>query len=729
MAIQTATLHAWPQAYQRHQAMEKLEGMIHSLSLSKPEDKQLASCLLPLLHALNWDGDVRHLSEALPFKPERMDVEAFQATMANLGYSVSHHELSLDKLDKRLLPCLFVPENGAPVVLLHYEHNDVWTVYDSREQRILSYSSSPQGMAYFFAPFAATQTIPTPHRYGWLGFWQMTKRFRPIAIQLFIISCVLSIVVLATPLFIMGVYDHVLGDSSFMTLEYFILGIALALTAEAGFRSLRANMLSYFAARVDALMSTSIFERLLYLPPSLTERAPIASQIARIRDFDSVREFLTSPIAITWLELPFSLLFIGVIYLVAGQLAYVPLAALGGYLLMIVLVRPVVKKRLAASSMTGMQRHELMMETIAKMESIHTNRANTKWQERFRATSGAACLENFRATMTLHIIETLSYVFMMGAAIGTLSFGVYQVMEGHITSGALIATMMLTWRVIGPLQTICSSMARMDHVTSSITQIQRLLELIPEHNPRHIVKPLRNVQGKVTFNRVSLRYSADAEPAVLGVNFEIQPGEVIAIKGDNGSGKSSLLKLITGMYRPQSGTILLDDMDIRQFDPLELRHVIAYVPQGADFFTGTIAENLRLANPEANEKDIISALMKACAYDEIKNLPEGVNTMLQEDASEQFSFMLLQRLNLARAYIKDTPIVIFDEASYSLGAMSDEAFAESVRNMRGQRTVIMVTHREDHMQLADRLFVMDKGILTVSGKPTEVLNHLYGAKK
>ncbi len=729
MATQTATLHSWPQAYQRHQAIEKLETIIQSLALGKPEDKQLASCLLPLLHALNWDGEVRHLTEALPFKPERMDVDAFQETMANLGYHASHEALTLDRLDVRLLPCLFVPQDGDPIVVLHYEHNGVWTVYDSREQRILSYSRNPEGTAYFFAPFTSVPTVPMPHRYGWLGFWQMTKRFRPIAVQLFIISCVLSVIVLATPLFIMGVYDHVLGDSSFMTLEYFILGIALALAAEAGFRSLRANMLSYFAARVDALMSTSIFERLLYLPPSLTERAPIASQIARIRDFDSVREFLTSPIAITWLELPFSIVFIGVIYLIAGPLAYVPLAALGGYLLMIAIVRPIVKKRLAMASMTGMQRHELMMETIGKMEDIHTNRANAKWQERFRATSGAACLENFRATMILQIIETLSYMFMMGAAIGTLSFGVYEVMEGHITSGALIATMMLAWRVIGPLQTICSSMARMDHVTTSITQIQRLLELIPEHNPRHIVKPLRNVRGKVTFNRVSLRYSADAEPAVLGVSFEIQPGEVIAIKGDNGSGKSSLLKLITGMYRPQSGTIMLDDMDIRQFDPLELRHVLAYVPQGADFFSGTIAENLRLVNPEASEADIINALTKACAYEEIKHLPEGIHTMLQEDASEQLSFMLLQRLNLARAYIKDTPIVILDEASHSLGSINDEAFVESIKNMRGQRTVIMVTHREDHMQLADRLFVMDKGILTVSGKPAEVLNHLYGAKK
>jgi ATP-binding cassette subfamily C protein LapB len=208
-----------------------------------------------------------------------------------------------------------------------------------------------------------------------------------------------------------------------------------------------------------------------------------------------------------------------------------------------------------------------------------------------------------------------------------------------------------------------------------------------------------------------MRYMADAEPALLGVGFKIEAGQVAAVRGANGSGKSTLLKMIMGLYAPQSGCVRLDGIDIRQRDPMLLRRAICYVPQNAQFFPGTIRDNLLLCVPDVTDVEIENALIMSCAADEIASMPKGLDTIIAGDGSENVSFLLKQRLNLARAYLRPASIMLFDEASHSLGAENDKIFRENIELWRGQRTIVMVTHREDHARMADKVLTLDRGEL------------------
>jgi len=292
--------------------------------------------------------------------------------------------------------------------------------------------------------------------------------------------------------------------------------------------------------------------------------------------------------------------------------------------------------------------------------------------------------------------------------------------------------MILVWRVLAPLQTAFVSLTRLTQVKSSISQINNLMNIRGERDQHAIVNPIKQMEGFVTFARVSIRYSPESDPALVGVSFELEPGEVLCIVGGNGSGKSTALKLLAGMYAPQAGSIRIDNMDIRQMDTVELRHAVAYVPQIVQFFYGTIAQNLRLAHPTATLEDLYAACERAEVLDDILALEqgsgkwrrEGFEVRIGDQSSGQMPTSLLQRLNLARGYLKKSPIILFDEPGNGLDFKGDQAFMRTVDAMRGETTVLMVTHRPSHLKLADKILWLEYGNVRAFGPAAEVLQQM-----
>ena len=219
---------------------------------------------------------------------------------------------------------------------------------------------------------------------------------------------------------------------------------------------------------------------------------------------------------------------------------------------------------------------------------------------------------------------------------------------------------------------------------------------------------------------MSLRYSNDTDPALVGVSFEVQPGEVVAITGRNGSGKSTVLKLLLGLYAAQAGSIRIDNTDIRQIDPIELRHAIAYVPQVCNLFFGSVAQNLRLASPTATDADIRWACEQADVWNEIMALPRGIETRVGDSSSDHLPASFVQKLSLTRAYLKRSPLMLFDEPVNGLDFEGDRTFMQAVETLRGQSTIMMVTHRPSHLKIADRILVFDAGYLRLAGPADEV---------
>ena len=313
---------------------------------------------------------------------------------------------------------------------------------------------------------------------------------------------------------------------------------------------------------------------------------------------------------------------------------------------------------------------------------------------------------------------------MFAAGILVLSVGVLHVWANTLSVGGLLALMILIWRVLTPIKILFSSQVRLKQISFSIGQINSLLALAPERETGAVAPVVAHLQGQVEFNKVSMRYGNEPTLALTNLNFVVKPGEVIAIVGRNGVGKTTLLKLLLGLYKPQAGTILFDGVDSRQLDPIELRQAISYVPQICQLFYGTVAQNLRLVSPLASDEMLRIAAEQANVLQDILALPDGFNTRLHDQDVNQCTASFLQRLSLARAYLKKSTLLLLDEPASTLDVASDTAFLKAIASFRTQSTIFMITHRPSHMRIADRIIWLQDGQIMMAGPTEQIWPHL-----
>ena len=676
-----------------------------------------AACLIPLLTALDWRGDPRRLAEALPHFASSIDLVGFRNVLADLGYATRKHSERLHRIDPRAMPCLFVPRHGAPMVVLREELEGI-RVFDSSKVRERTVTDrSLRGEVYFIESEITGASAAREPVDNWLG--GIARRFRGLVVHLFGLTFAMNLLALAVPFFIMTVYDKVIMSGSTELLSHLVVGVLLALFCDLGFRVLRARILSYIGARVDNLVGTAALKQILELPANFTETAPIGNQISRIREFESVREFFTGPMATVVLALPFVLLFVGVIAMVAGPVALVPAILIMMFVVLGLIIFPVMRARVSESSRSRSKRQSLLVEMLSKVRAIHQCSAGDVWLDRFREMSAEATYTGFRAAQISFLVQTISHVLMVLAGILTIGLGTLRVMDGDMTVGGLIATMALVWRVLSPLQLGFVTLTRVEQVRLGLKQMNQLMRMVTEHSSVHTMR--RTFQGRIAFHRVSFRYQGTTDPALLGVNFEVEPGDFVAVIGPNGCGKSTILKLIAGLYRPQAGMVAVDGIDIRQLDPIELRQNIGYLPQSCSLFHGTVAQNLRLANPNASEEDLRQACEEVGVLKDIEGLEDGFDTRIGDQQLQQLPSGFQQRLALARAMVTKAPIILLDEPGQALDDEGEAAFMNVLKSMRGKKTIFLVTYRPSHMRLADRMLVLDAGQVTLDGEPEQVL--------
>ncbi len=687
-------------------------------------DSEISACLLPLLAVLGWRGDPRHVAEALPHFTKIEDMGRLRAVLGNLNYASRKEKIALKELDPRLTPCLFKAKSGQTFVVLRREGTG-FLVLHGQDSKVRNLDPKEiTGTAYFVTPDEETNGDLRKAAAAGQWFQEVTRRFRGLVWQMLAITLVSNILAIAVPLFIMSVYDKVIGSHSYETLYFLLGGVCLALAADVSLRLLRARILAYIGGRIDMIIGTSTFQQVLYLPVYMTERASVGAQVARLRQFESIREFFTGPLAGVFLDLPFVLIFVLVIALIAGPLAWVPVALMAVFALAAVFILPLTRRQVASAGEARSQREAFMVEAISELRAIKSSAAEEVWSRRYRELSAKAALASFASGQSSQMIQTLAQFLMLSGGIATLGVGTLLVMNGTATVGALIASMALVWRILSPLQMAFLSATKLEQVGQGIKQINQLMRQKTERDPSCLVDHLRRMEGNITLDKVSLRYMTKSEPAVLGINLDIKPGEVIAITGGNGSGKSTILKLVAGLYEAQAGAVFIDGIDSRQMEVDELRNSISYVPQTCDLFYGTLAQNLRLANPIASDQDLAQAAMEAGLMEEILLFPDGFETRLTDQLQRQLPTGTKQKINLARAYVKKAPIFLLDEPASGLDNTADELLRKKIQQLRGKATTLMVTHRPSHMRLADRVVHLDGGRVSLSGPPDDVLPQL-----
>lgn len=674
-------------------------------------ETQYAACISPLLEALGWRGDAAQVIEAMPHFSSTMDLMDFRSSLANLNFESKPTKSTLSSLDGRLMPCLFDRKNGSVLVLFSTNKNGI-QAFDSATQENIDISKEEaegvQGTAFFFRPIDQEKIGQWSTGKDW--FQSVLARFMPLIRRILMMTFLLNLLALATPLFIMAVYDLVIGSGSFDTLNYLLVGVGLALLCDIGLRFMRGTMLAYIGARLDYIIGSAVLQKILSLPTAQTERTSLGSKMARFREFDMIREFFIGPMAIAFLELPFIFVFLIAIGLLGGSLVLVPIAMLLVYALIGFGLFPAIQRRVTQNIASTASKSSFITESLNSMRVIKQLGAEEVWLDRYRDISSVNARSNMRNSMVAASAQTFAHVLMVTSGVLTLALGISRVFEGSMSVGALVATMALVWRLLAPTQTLFLAFTKLQQVGISVKRLNQLFTMPSERNP-YTSSALKEFDGAISFSRVSFRYSADQDPAVMGIDLKINPGEVVAFAGGNSSGKSTLVKLLLGMYQPQVGSITIDGIDIRQIDPLDLRRSIGYMPQNCELFHGTIRQNLLLANSAATEEQVVEACEWANLAKDINALPDQYDTRIGDQILRQLPAGFQQRLIMARAFMTDAKIMIFDEPGNMLDDKGDQAFLDAIERMRGKATIIIVTHRPSHMRAADKVVLLKQGMV------------------
>lgn len=669
-------------------------------ALLAPSD--LARCLTVMLWVLEWTGSADDLLGALPHAKPELDVTDLRNTLAILGYPTRMQHLRRGRLDPRLLPAILLPPGQPAAVVYANEYGQMLRFDGASGQTVPCAPEGLRGTLLLPVPL-----VEAPARQNW--FTALARRFHGDLPALLGISGLMALLGLAVPAFTMAVFDTVIAGHSPETLPMLALGVLAAVLMEVGFRGIRQRALLRIGERLDRLVSNAVFTQLMSLPTALVERAGTASQVSRLRDFATIREFLTGSFAVAVLDLPFTLLVMLLMLALGGWIALVPLGTVLGFALLFLVSRPALRRAIAGAARAAQAREALAVEALEAVRTLKLAGAEDRWTERYAAAAATA------AMASAHASTVSGAVLVAGQALVTLSglaaavTGVLAVFAGAMSAGALIAGMMLIWRVLGPLQTGFTMLSRWEQTQASIRQVDGLMMLESERPNLLEARMAPPERGAIVFHRVTLRYLQQAEPVLAGASFTIRPGEVVAVIGAEGAGKSSLLLLVAGLYRPQGGVVRIDGHDVRAFDPAVLRRSIGWVPQKPELLYGTVAQNLRLAHPTASDAELRRAAAEAGVLEAIEALPQGFDTRVGDNQSGQLPRSILLRIALAGALLREAPILLLDEPVAGLDDACAKAFTDVIAARRGRCTILMATHRPSHMRLADRVLRLRDG--------------------
>ena len=642
-----------------------------------------------------------------------------------LGLKAKQVATDFSRLAATPLPALAVGREGDFFILAKVE-GDTALIHDPAAARsqTLSRAELEQHWAGDLILFTSRASLAGElARFDFTWFIPAIVKYRKLLGEILLVSFVLNLFALVTPLFFQVVMDKVLVHRGLTTLDVIAFGLLVVSLFEVALSGLRTYVFAHTTSRIDVELGARLFRHLLNLPMGYFQARRVGDSVARVRELENIRQFLTGNAITVVLDVFFSVLFIAVMLIYSGWLTLVVLASLPLYLLLSLLITPVLRARLHEKFNRGAENQAFLVETVSGIDTLKAMAVEPQMTRDWDKQLAGYVAAGFRAaTLSTVAHEGVNLVGKL-VTVGTLWLGAKLVIEGELTVGQLIAFNMLAGRVAQPIMRLAQLWTDFQQTGISVQRLGDILNTRTEVAGNK--SPLPALTGRIELDQVVFRYRPDAPEVLRGVSLNIKPGEVIGVVGRSGSGKSTLAKLVQRLYVPERGRVLVDGVDLALADASSLRRQIGVVLQENVLFNRSIRDNIALADPGSPLEAVMRAAKQAGAHEFILELPEGYDTLVGEHGST-LSGGQRQRIAIARALITQPRILIFDEATSALDYESERIIQQNMKAICQGRTVIVIAHRLSAVREADRILVLERGQIVEQGSHAELLQHQAG---
>ncbi|MEX0373538.1 type I secretion system permease/ATPase [Spiribacter roseus] len=681
------------------------------------------TCLRHVAEGMQAPVASQELDAIADSTPETLSRAEAKALLEQAGLEVSEGRRRLRSMRGSLLPVMLILEDGSTLIVSGRSEAGRWIVFDpaygaSRELSSLDcYEQDFSGALLLLSLRKPLRDVKKASG-GEHWFWSAVAANRWLYGQVLLAAAVTNILGLSTALFIMVVYDRVVPNQAMESLLALTLGMVIALGFDFLIKTLRGAFIEKAGQNADIRMGRRIFDQLLDM--QLSARQGSSGGFANtLREFETLRDFFASASVAALVDLPFIFLFIGVIYLIGGPLALVPLIAVPLVLIIGVAIQPLLGRIAEDSFQEGRSKQGILVEAISGLETIKAVGAGQlvreRWEEGIRSHSDVS--RKGRAVQQFALNAT--GFAQQAAQVGIVVYGVFLIGDGTISMGAMIAAVILTGRTLAPLAQLAQTLTRVNQARTAYRALDRIMGLPREHPETREFLRRPFLSGHIKLKDVGFQYDGESPEVLSDLNIEIQPGERVAILGRVGSGKSTLARLMSGLYQPNRGNVLVDGTDIRQIDPTDLRNNTGMVLQDAWLFSGTVRENIALGDPLASDEKVLEAARLAGAHDFIATHPLGYGMPVGE-RGESLSGGQRQLICLARALLRAPPMLVFDEFTSAMDVQTEQKLLERLAEAVAGSTLVVITHRTNLLGLVDRVIVLDEGKV-VSDGPKEAL--------
>jgi ATP-binding cassette subfamily C protein LapB len=704
----------------------------------------LLECVIIFAKRHNRPISIEALIAGVPVEPGKDGPELFSIdspkglfsrVAIRAGFASRLIQRDLNKLSRLLLPCILVLKNGnacileeidrvnrrAKVIFPEVGEGEEWLGLERLSEEYLGYAFL---LKKELQPTSAE--APAASRQSGHWFWGTLAKSKDIFASVLLSSILINLFILATPMFTMNVYDKVVPNDAIATLWVLAIGIVVVYLFDTLLRFVRSYLLEIAGKKSDIIMSSLLFSQVLNLKMSQWP-ASIGSFASQLREFESIRNFFTASTIATLVDLPFAIIFLLVIYYLGGPMIAAPLIVIGLLLLYSFILTKPLKKSIEATYEATASKNAHLIETLHNIKTVKALGAANYSQWIWEESSGTIASRSMRARMLSSSITVVTNLLVQLNTVALIVFGMYRIADLELSLGGLIAIVMLSSRAVGPMGQIAGLITSFEQTKTAFQSLDELMHKPVERPEGKSYVHRQGLKGSIQFRDLDFSYPESPKKALSGINIKINAGEHVGIIGKVGSGKTTLIKLIMSLYQGDSGSISIDDIDINQLDPVELRKNIGYLSQDIELLRGSIRENIAYKDLHVTDDQLLRAA-EICGVDSfVKQLPLGFDTQVGESGG-LLSGGQRQAIALGRAVLMDEPVLILDEPTNSFDNTTESIVKQNLYQYSRDRTLVLVTHKAPMLDLVERLIVMDQGRVIMDGPRDEVLKSLKGGQ-